>query len=67
METIKARGTDSARVIRVIETQSLKGEGTPINPCRIVKQYWDFDGVLLAEKDYHKDKLSKKTLYSGKG
>lgn len=52
MTAIKARGTDSARVIRVIETQSLKGEGTPMNPCRIVKQYWDFDGTLLAEKDY---------------
>ncbi len=53
MEIIKARGTDSARVIKVIETQSLKGEGTQQNPCRTVKQYWDFNGTLLAEKDYY--------------
>ena len=57
MTTVEARGTDLARVIRIIETQSLKGEGTSMNPCRIVKQYWDFDGTLLAEKDYYKEEV----------
>ncbi len=47
----RPRGTDSARVIQVIETQSLKGSGTENDPCRVVIQYWDFDGNLLAEND----------------
>lgn len=47
----RPRGTDSARIIQVIETQSLRGDGTEGDMCRIVKQYWDFDGNLLAESD----------------
>lgn len=47
----RPRGTDSAQVIRVIETESLRGEGTNEDMCRIVKQYWSFDGELLAEND----------------
>ncbi len=45
------RGTDSARVISVIETQALRGIGTEKDKCRMVIQYWDFDGNLLAEND----------------
>lgn len=44
-----ARGTDSAKVIQVIVTTALKGEGTEKDPVRIVTQYRDFDGNLLAE------------------
>lgn len=47
----RPRGTDSARVIQVIETTSLRGEGTHDDLCRLVTQYWDFDGNLLAEND----------------
>lgn len=47
----RARGTDSARVIQVIETTALRGEGTEEDKCRKVKQYWDFEGNLLAESD----------------
>lgn len=50
-KTARPRGTDSARVIRVIETKSLRGIGAPNDLSRIVIQYWDFDGNLLAEKD----------------
>lgn len=50
------RGTDSARIISVIETKSLKGRGTEDNMCRIVTQYWDFEGNLLAENDLVKEK-----------
>lgn len=39
------------RVISVIETQALRGSGTERDKCRIVTQYWDFDGNLLAEND----------------
>ena len=53
----RPRGTDRARVIQVIETIALRGEGTEEDKCREVKQYWDFDGKLLAENDpYTKEK-----------
>lgn len=48
---INPRGTDSAKIIRVIETKSLRGDGTEKDPCRIVTQYWDFKGHFLAEND----------------
>ena len=51
---IRFRGTDSARVISVIETKAARGSGTTDDPCRIVTQYWDFGGKLLAEKDSDK-------------
>lgn len=51
MSTARARGTDFARVIQVIETVSVRGKGTEEDMCRPVKQYWSFDGELLAEND----------------
>ncbi len=48
---IRPRGTDSAKVIQVIKTESARGKGTPEDLSRIVTQYWDFDGNLLAEND----------------
>ncbi|MBR3762226.1 MAG: carboxypeptidase [Lachnospiraceae bacterium] len=47
----RARGTDSARVIHVIETKAIRGLGTEKDPARIVTQYWDLDGNFLAEAD----------------
>ena len=47
----RARGTDSARVVQVIETKALRGAGTEEDMCRVVTQYWDFEGNLLAESD----------------
>ena len=44
-------GTDSAQVIQVIKTESIRGKGTQEDLCRTVVQYWDFDGHLLAEND----------------
>ncbi|MGI6042143.1 MAG: carboxypeptidase [Candidatus Alectryocaccobium sp.] len=49
-KTVRPRGTDSARVIQVIETRSIKGRGTPDDPCRVIIQYWEFDGNLLTER-----------------
>lgn len=45
------RGTDLAKVISVIQTESLKGAGTDKDPVRLVKQYWSFEGKLLGEND----------------
>lgn len=47
----RPRGVDNARVIQVIETEALRGAGAEDDVCRNVKQYWDFDGNLLAEND----------------
>ena len=48
----RPRGTDSARVIQVIETVALRGSGSNHeDPVRHVKQYWSLDGEFLAEKD----------------
>ena len=43
--------TKSARVIQVIETVSLAGDGTGTNPVYEVHQYWTLDGDLLAKND----------------
>ena len=45
------KGIQSAEVIQVIQTRSKRGEGTKKDPVRIVTQYWDFEGHLLAEND----------------
>lgn len=52
-ETARPRGTDSARVIQVIETKALCGAGTEEDPCRWLTQYWSLEGELLAERDPH--------------
>lgn len=50
------RGTDSARVIQVIETTSIRGSGdNESDRCRFVTQYWSMEGELLAEHDSCKD------------
>ena len=46
-----ARGTDSAKVVKVVRTTAMRGEGTNESPVRTVTQYWDFNGELLAEND----------------
>lgn len=48
---VRPRGTDSAKVIQVIETKSIRGKGTHYDLSREVTQYWDFEGNLLAEND----------------
>lgn len=50
-ETARPRGTDSAHVEQVIVTEAIVGCGTDNDPVRSVKQYWSFDGDLLAIND----------------
>lgn len=47
----RPRGTDSARIIQVIETRSLRGIGIEGDECREVVQYWSLEGEKLAEND----------------
>lgn len=51
IKMVRPRGTDSARVIRIIETRSMRGKGIKDDLCRTVTQYWDLKGNLLAEND----------------
>lgn len=44
-------GTQTARVICVIETTSKRGLGTEKDPVRVITQYWDLNGKFLAEMD----------------
>lgn len=48
-KTARPRGTDSARVISVIETTALAGSGTEDDQARLQKRYWSMQGELLAE------------------
>lgn len=50
-KTARPRGTDKAEVIQVIKTSSIIGYGTEKDPVRLVYQYWDFEGNLLASHD----------------
>lgn len=47
---IEIRGTKAARLIEVIRTIALKGNGTFENPYREVAQYWTKEGRLIAEE-----------------
>lgn len=42
-------GTSAAKVIQVIQTESMKGDGTAESPYRVQKRLWSLDGKLLAE------------------
>lgn len=47
---VKAETPRSVKVIEVIETISLRGDGVK-SPCRQVTQYWSKEGRLLGEND----------------
>ena len=49
MKKSNLQKTKSARVIQVIETVTLAGDGTDANPVYEVHQYWTLDGKLLAK------------------
>ncbi|GAC42780.1 membrane carboxypeptidase [Paenibacillus popilliae ATCC 14706] len=51
MNPSRLKGTFSARVVHVLETKALRGRGTEKDPFRVVTQYWDLDGNLLAESE----------------
>ena len=45
----RPKGTDAAKVIKVIQTEALEGTGTKADPYHIQKRLWSLDGKLLAE------------------
>lgn len=50
---IYSRGTDEVKVIQVIETLSIRGDGDCKDGTAIrqVRKYWTFEGELLCEID----------------
>lgn len=52
------RGTDNAKLIKVIRTESLIGAGTEKDPVRVIFQYWSLQGQLLAKTDSYEDKIN---------
>ena len=48
--TARPRGTDSARLVTVIETTALCGTGLANDPCYPRIQYWSLEGDYLGEK-----------------
>lgn len=55
---IRFRGTDSAKIVKLIRTAAPMGAGTEDDPVRLVYQYWSLDGKLLFTED---DYLNGKT------
>ena len=51
MKAADFQKTKSARVIQVIETVSLAGDGTDAHPIYEIHQYWSLDGKLLAKSE----------------
>jgi hypothetical protein len=50
IKPVEPETTRSARMIEVIETISIRGDGFD-SPVREVIQYWSKEGILLAEQD----------------
>ena len=48
---IEPKGLKKVKIIQVIETTSVIGNGTEQNPVRRIMQYWSLKGALLAECD----------------
>lgn len=48
---VRADGPKSVRVISVIEVKANRGLGIKDDPVREITQYWDMDGIFLAERD----------------
>lgn len=44
----RPKGTESVKMIQVIETKSTIGSGTEDDPFRTIVQYWDLEGNFLA-------------------
>jgi hypothetical protein len=54
--TFRNSSVDSAKVVTVIEVLAVRGSGKDISdPVRVVREYWSFDGELLAERDPHRE------------
>lgn len=60
---VRANGPESVRVISVIEVKANRGLGIEKDPVRVVTQYWDMKGNLLAERDPDPQLLSDQVIW----
>lgn len=60
---VRANGPESVRVISVIEVKANRGLGIEKDPVRMVTQYWDMKGNLLAERDPDPQLLSDQVIW----
>lgn len=60
---VRADGPKSVRVISVIEVKANRGLGIEKDPVRVVTQYWDMKGNLLAERDPDPQLLSDQVIW----
>lgn len=65
MKKLNLQETKSARVIQVIETVSLAGDGTDESPLYEVHQYWSPDGKLLAKSGFLETMQNLSVLSTG--
>ena len=63
---VRADGPKSVRVISVIEVKANSGLGIEKDPVRVVTQYWDMKGNLLAERDPDPQLLSDQVIWESK-
>lgn len=54
-EGLRQETTRLAELIEVIHTESTRGYGKEGDPIRVVDQYWNKEGILLAEHDIMED------------
>ena len=59
VQIIRGSNVQTSRVIEVIRTSSLFGDGTKENPVREIIQYWSLEGKLLATHDGSEVDVSK--------
>ena len=57
-----------AKVIKVIETEELKGNGSEKNPYRRIKQFWTLKGAFIMENDepHMREKINQLSYDLGK-
>ena len=51
IELFAHRKTECAKVVQVIETETVIGTGEAGDPVRSIKEYWNFDGERLGVID----------------
>lgn len=62
-DMVRADSPKSVRVISVIEVKANRGLGIEKDPVRVVTQYWDMKGNLLAERDPDPQLLSDQVIW----
>ena len=62
MSTVRPNTPRTAMVREVIQVEALRGRGVQGDAARIVTQYWDVGGELLAEKDPFPHDPDQRTL-----